>query len=150
MPEKSRFLRLLDLSLRSSTLPSKLIASFIKRLARIIVSYGAGFTPQDIMFVVSFITNLIKRHPRCLKLVSRKPKEGKPSTVENDSFREDEADPMKTKASHSSLWELESIMKEHIDSKVRNYAKVLKTDFMKKGAFFKSEELVAVDPLDIL
>jgi U3 small nucleolar RNA-associated protein 19 len=44
MPEKSRFLRLLDLSLRSTVLPTALIASFIKRLARLLVSYGEGFT----------------------------------------------------------------------------------------------------------
>lgn len=45
MPEKSRFLRLLDLSLRSAVLPTQLIASFLKRLSRIIVTYGEGFTP---------------------------------------------------------------------------------------------------------
>ena len=44
MPEKSRFLRLLDLSLRSTKLPTKLVASFLKRLCRIIVSYGEGST----------------------------------------------------------------------------------------------------------
>jgi len=65
-------LRLLDLSLRSAALSTKLIASFIKRLGRIVVSFGACFTPQDIMFILSFIANLIKRHPRCNKLVSRK------------------------------------------------------------------------------
>jgi hypothetical protein len=42
MPEKSRFLRLLDLSLRSPKLPIKLIAAFLKRLAKIIVSFGEG------------------------------------------------------------------------------------------------------------
>lgn len=75
MPEKSRFLRLLDLSLRSPKLPAKLIAAFLKRLCRIVVSFGEGFTPSDIMFIVSFIANLIKRHPRCLKMVHRKFKE---------------------------------------------------------------------------
>lgn len=44
MPEKSRFLRLLDLSLRSPKLPVQLIASFLKRLSRIVVSYGEGST----------------------------------------------------------------------------------------------------------
>jgi hypothetical protein len=45
MTDKSRFLRLLDLSLRSSKLPYSMIASFIKRLAQIIVSYGEGVSP---------------------------------------------------------------------------------------------------------
>jgi U3 small nucleolar RNA-associated protein 19 len=44
MPEKSRFLRLLDLSLRSPVLPTQLIASFLKRLARCIGSFGTCFT----------------------------------------------------------------------------------------------------------
>lgn len=37
---KVRFLRLLDLSLRSPTIPSKTIASFLKRLGRVMVSHG--------------------------------------------------------------------------------------------------------------
>ena len=65
MTEKARFLRLLDLSLRSPLLATKMIASFIKRLSRVIVSYGEGFAAQDIMYTGAFITNLIKRHPRC-------------------------------------------------------------------------------------
>jgi U3 small nucleolar RNA-associated protein 19 len=44
MPEKSRFLRLMDLSLRSPKLPVQMVASFLKRLCRIIVSYGEGTT----------------------------------------------------------------------------------------------------------
>ena len=37
---KVRFLRLLDLSLRAPTIPSKTIASFLKRLGRVMVSHG--------------------------------------------------------------------------------------------------------------
>ncbi len=44
MPEKSRLLRLIDLSLRSPVLPTKLIASFLKRISRICVCHGACFT----------------------------------------------------------------------------------------------------------
>ncbi len=57
---------------------------------------------------------------------------------------------METKAIHSSLWEIETIMKNHVDSRVRNYAKVFKTDFKRKTQFFKSEEFTTVDPLDLL
>lgn len=45
MNDKARFLRLLDLSLRSPKLPAKLIASFMKRLCRIVVTYGEGLAP---------------------------------------------------------------------------------------------------------
>jgi len=69
---KARFLRVLDLSLRSSTLPSKLVAAFMKRLARVIVCEGTLLSVNDTMFTVSLIANLIKRHPRCLRLIHRK------------------------------------------------------------------------------
>jgi U3 small nucleolar RNA-associated protein 19 len=72
MPEKSRFLRLLDLSLRSPVLPTQLIASFLKRLWRTVSSWGACFTNQDIMFVIAFTQNILMRHPKCLRLVHRR------------------------------------------------------------------------------
>ncbi len=72
IPDKGRFLRLLDLSLRAPVLSTKLIAAFIKRISRVAVGYGAAFAPEDLMFIVSFVANLIKRHPRCFKLLSRK------------------------------------------------------------------------------
>ncbi|CDW88629.1 nucleolar complex protein 4 homolog [Stylonychia lemnae] len=150
MSDKHRFLRLFDLSLRSASLPSKLIASFIKRLARIVVSYGACFTPQDTMFIVSFIANLIKRHPRCNKLLVRKALDSQVRTIQNDPFKEDEADPMETKALHSSLWEIEVIMKQSIDQRVRDYTKMFKTDLIKKNSFFKTDDFTLVDPIEVL
>ena len=66
---KNRFLRVLDLSLRSSILPSKLIAAFIKRLGRVLVSHGSMLSVNETMFAIAQIANLIKRHPRCLRLV---------------------------------------------------------------------------------
>lgn len=82
MSEKSRFLRLLDLSLRSPKLSTVLVAAFLKRLCRIVVSYGEGCTTQDIMFVVSFTANMLKRHPRCQRLINRKFKEGATKTID--------------------------------------------------------------------
>lgn len=40
LQEKTRFLRLLDLSLRSNKLPSKIIAAFMKRLCSVMISHG--------------------------------------------------------------------------------------------------------------
>lgn len=129
MPEKSRFLRLLDLSLRSPKLSIKMIAAFIKRLSRIVVSFGEGFTPQDIMFIVSFIANLMKRYPRTIKLINRKIKKGQEvKKFENDPYLEDETDPLESKALRSSLWEIETLIKHHYDERVRAYCKVFKTD----------------------
>ena len=72
LQEKTRFLRLLDLSLRSNKLPSKIIAAFMKRLCSVMISHGQCYTPSDKMYVISLIANLIKRHPRCVRLIHRK------------------------------------------------------------------------------
>jgi U3 small nucleolar RNA-associated protein 19 len=69
---KARLLRLLDLSLRSASLPSKLVAAYIKRISRLIVNHGVVQAPSDIMFLVGLIANLLKRHPRCMRLLHRK------------------------------------------------------------------------------
>jgi U3 small nucleolar RNA-associated protein 19 len=113
---KMRFLRVLDLSLRSATLPSKLIAAFIKRLARVLVSDGVMLGINDTMFTVALIANLIKRHPRCLRLVHRnKSSMSMGRRMAIDPFLAEEADPLATKALKSSLWELEIIIKRHYD-----------------------------------
>ena len=109
MQEKSRFLRLLDLSLRSPVLPTQLVASFIKRLSRTVGTTGVCHTSQDIMFVISFIINLIKRHQKCLRLVHRR--SAKTLTLESDLFKADEADPLQTNALKSSLWEMDTVIR---------------------------------------
>lgn len=102
------------------------------------------------MFVVAFTANLLKRHPRCYKLVSRKQNEKVLRTVKKDPFREDEKDPMEARALQSCLWEIELVMKQHFDSKVRDYAKIFKTDILRKTSYFKIEELTTEDPIDLL
>ena len=148
MPEKSRFLRLLDLSLRSPILATQLIASFLKRLWRTVASWGACFTNQDLMFVLGFTQNLLMRHPKCLRLIHRK----SPNVMDlsTDPYREDETDPLNTRALNSSLWELEIVLRHHMDSGIRNYAKVFKTEFVRKTALIKCEEFTQADPLAIL
>ena len=41
-------------------------------------------------------------------------------------------------------------MKQHFDSKVRDFAKIFKTDLHKKTSYFKSEEFTVADPLELL
>lgn len=41
-------------------------------------------------------------------------------------------------------------MKQHVDKKVRDYAKIFKTDLLRKTSYFKSEEFTTTDPLDLL
>lgn len=67
MRYRPRFFRLLDIFMSSSHLPSTLVASFIKRLARL----SLAANPAAIVAVVPFIYNLLKRHPSCMPLIHR-------------------------------------------------------------------------------
>jgi len=105
----------------------------------------------DIMFIVALITNLMKRHPRCLRLVHRK----KTSIslgihLTSDPFKDDETDPIAACALKSSLWELEILMKTHYDQRVRDYCKILKTDIGQRTNFIKAEDFIKADPLVLL
>ena len=118
---KSRFLRLLDLSLRASTLPSKLIASFMKRVCRQCCN-GVVTIPNDVLFCVSLVSNLMKRHPRTLRLVTRHTNSlSLGLKLHDDPFQAHEADPLKTKAFRSSLWEIEIMLKQHTDTRIRDF-----------------------------
>lgn len=71
-------------------------------------------------------------------------------TFHSDPYNEEEKDPLQTKAIKSCLWELDLIIKSHWDEKVRNYCKVMKTDFMRKESFFKCEEFSNINGLDMI
>ena len=64
-------LKLIDLSLRSEKLPSKTVAAFMKRLARVLVDYGCCTTKDDKIYILGLIANLMRRHPRCIRLIHR-------------------------------------------------------------------------------
>ena len=103
---KSRFFRVLDLSLRSATLPSKIIAAFMKRIGFLMVS-GAIWQTNDLLFGLSLIANLAKRHPRTLKLLTRNRLSHKLGIkLERDPYLHTEKNPLKSKAMQSSLWEV--------------------------------------------
>ena len=148
---KVRFLRLLDLSLRAPTLPSKIIASFLKRIGRAMVSHGEVFTVSDAMFCISLTVNLIKRHPRCYRLLHRKQTSislGK--RFSEDPYDANEPDPALTKALKSSLWELDTLLVNHYDQRVRDYARVLKTELLSKPTDKKASEFAQADTLALL
>ena len=137
--------------MRAPSLPSKLVAAYIKRLARLIVSHGVVTMVSDIMFTVALIANLIKRHPRCLRLLHRKKTSMSLGLhLTSDPFKEAEADPLEAHALKSSLWELEILMKTHYDYRVRDYCKILKTDIQSRTNFIKAEDFIKADPLLLL
>ena len=102
------------------------------------------------MFVIAFSTNLLKRHPKCMRLIQRRESQVLKVTLKQDPYLEDETDPLETRAFKSSLWELDTIMRQHYCGNIRNYAKVFKTDFLRKTAYAKCEEFTQVDPIDML
>jgi hypothetical protein len=115
------------------------------------ISHGMGITSSDKMFTISLIANLIKRHPRCVRLIHRKRKLHAVNQVfEQDPFKDGEPDPSKAKALKSSLWEIDALMKSEVNEAVRNYCKLFKGDISRKTNFFKCEEFAAIDPLDAI
>lgn len=66
MRSKKRLYRLADIFLKSTHLSEKIVASFIKRFARISISAPL----PDIVILSRFIQNLLLRHPKLKYMVS--------------------------------------------------------------------------------
>lgn len=118
---RSRFFRLCDLFLSSTHLSANLVASFIKKLARLALSASA----PGVVIVIPFIYNLLKKHPTCMILL-----QNSEVTQFTDSFDNDEKDPLKTGAMGSSLWELETLM-THYHPNIATLAKIFGEPFRK-------------------
>ena len=91
---------------------------------------------------------MLKRHPRCMRLVHRPKKIFKsPKLFDTDPYDASQPEPSKAKALKSSLWEIDALMKCDLDDQVRNYAKLFKGDISRKSAYFKSEEFAGIDSI---
>lgn len=101
---KARLFYLTDLLMMSTHLPEALVASFMKRLARLSLTAP----PQDIAIMIYLIGNLVLRH-KGLTILFHNNDETK---LENDPFDNNEKDPYKTNALKSSLWEIK-ILQNH-------------------------------------
>ena len=111
---RARFFYLADLFLMSTHLPAYLVAAFIKRLSRLALTAP----PYGVALIITFVGNLIKRHPNCKVLIHRKQEKNVQMSTEDleekteklaDPFKEDEPDPSLCEALQSSLWELETL-----------------------------------------
>ncbi|KAF4453865.1 putative NOC4 nucleolar protein [Fusarium austroafricanum] len=130
---RSRFFRLLDSFLASTHLPAALVASFIKRLARL----ALNAPPGAIVFVTPWIYNLLKRHPTCTFMIHRETQdpEVKKHIEEHgaeDPFLPDETDPMQTQAIDSCLWELVQLQ-SHYHPNVATITKIISEQFTKQS-----------------
>ncbi|KAF2231535.1 CBF-domain-containing protein [Viridothelium virens] len=137
---RSRFFRLLDTFLSSTHLPATLVASFIKRLSRLVLTAP----PAGIIAVVPFIYNMLQRHRQCTFMLHRDPHPSflawqtlHPSSSSNDNpsledpFLADEPDPTKTLALESSLWELDTL-RSHYHPNVATLAGIIAQQFTKR------------------
>ncbi|KAJ6257721.1 hypothetical protein Dda_7509 [Drechslerella dactyloides] len=129
---RSRFFRLLESFLNSSHLPAILVASFIKRMARLCLSAP----PSAIVAIIPFVYNLMRLHPTCTFMLHRvlgKEIYGEKMRQSGfeDPFNETEEDPMKTGALESCLWELETLQ-SHYHPNVATLAKILSEQFTKQ------------------
>lgn len=98
---RARFFYLADQFLSSTHLPSAMVAAFAKKLARISLTAPAS----ALTITIPFIYNLINRHPNCKILIHRET----PEDLQEDAYKIEEADPVKSKAIESSLWELKTL-----------------------------------------
>lgn len=119
---RSRFFRLCDLFLSSTHLSAHLVASFIKKMARLALSAPA----PGVVIVIPFVYNLLKRHPTCMVLVQNS------DVVADyvDPFDAEAKDPYHTGAMGSSLWEMETLM-SHYHPNVATLAKIFGEPFRK-------------------
>lgn len=125
---RSRFFRLLDTFLASTHLPAALVASFVKRLARL----SLFAPPSGIVVVVPWIYNLLKKHPSCTFMIHRDVEFHQNDGVWGDPFREEESNPMETGALESSLWEIQ-MLQSHYHPNVATIAKIISEQFTKQA-----------------
>ena len=125
---RSRFFRLLDTFLASTHLPAALVASFVKRLARL----SLFAPPSGIVVVVPCIYNLLKSHPNCTFMIHNDSEVDQDEETWGDSFRQEESDPTKTGALESSLWEIQ-MLQSHYHPNVATIAKIISEQFTKQA-----------------
>lgn len=136
---RARFFRLMDTFLASTHLSAHLVASFIKRLARLTLSAPPG----AIVSVIPFVYNLLRKHPSCMIMLHNPAFISSPfmSTDDvqklknlkadyRDPFDASEPNPENTKALDSSLWELATLM-DHYHPNVATLAKMFGQPFRK-------------------
>ncbi|KAG2412081.1 hypothetical protein HFD88_009637 [Aspergillus terreus] len=129
---RSRFFRLLNTFLASTHLPATLVASFIKRLARL----ALNAPPTAIVAIVPFIYNLFKSHPTCTFMLHRVVRDdARKAELDaagmDDPFDPDEPDPTRTDALESSLWEIVSLQ-SHYHPNVAAICRIISEQFTKQ------------------
>ncbi|TKA81336.1 hypothetical protein B0A55_02761 [Friedmanniomyces simplex] len=138
---RSRFFRLLETFLRSEHLPAALVASFVKRLARL----SLQAPPGAMVWIVPWVYNCVKAHPGlgfllhrpyhpAHRIYSAHPKSPSDTTTTmaiQDPFNMLDPNPLTAGAIDSSLWELET-PQSHYHPNVATLARILGEQFTKR------------------
>lgn len=130
---RSRVFRLLNTFTSSSHLPAALVASFIKRMARL----SLHAPPAGVVAVIPWVYNLLKAHPSCTFMLHRETRcdeerEYDKAFGAEDPFDMDEPDPLKTGAIDSCLWELLALQ-SHYHPNVASLGKIMSQQFTKQS-----------------
>ncbi|KAK3903248.1 CBF/Mak21 family-domain-containing protein [Staphylotrichum tortipilum] len=130
---RSRFFRLLDTFLGSSHLPAVMVASFIKRLARL----ALNAPPSAIVVILPWFYNLFKKHPLTTFMMHRVPRTKEEKALQEsegveDPFLPEEKDPMETNAIDSCLWEIVQLQ-SHYHPNVATITKIISEQFTKQA-----------------
>lgn len=120
---RSRLLFWTDLFLTSTHISSHIVASFIKRLSRLTLTAS----PDTILILIPFIGNLFIRHPNLVSMIRSNSSE----SMDCDPFNNKEADPEKTNAIESSLWEIKTLQ-NHWFPEVSRMASFINKDLPKR------------------
>ncbi|KAF9075854.1 CBF/Mak21 family-domain-containing protein [Rhodocollybia butyracea] len=131
LKHRARFFRLTEMFLSSTHLPLTLLASFLKRLARL----SLNAPPPAIVMIIPFTYNIMKRHPGLMVMIHR---DGEMEF--QDPFNAGEPNPLLTNALSSSLWELHTHV-SHYHTPVSTLAKIF-------GEVFTKEKYAMEDFLD--
>ncbi|RXG73493.1 Nucleolar complex protein 4-like protein A [Armadillidium vulgare] len=101
---KNRFFKLINKFFMSPYLPEYIVAAFIKKISRLLLTAPSTCLP----FVMKFVVNLMLRFPSLKRLINNH----NIISIENDPYLPDETNLFKCRAGESSLWEIATI-KQH-------------------------------------
>lgn len=118
---RARFFRLLEVFLSSPLLPAAIVASFIKKLARLALTAP----PAGAVLVIPFTYNLFKKHPGTMPMLHRLD-----DGQDLDPYDASEPNPLSTKAIDGSVWELGAVRKHYLAS-IAVMAQVFEEQFTK-------------------
>merc|ERR1719240_311229 len=127
---RTRFLRLMQISLKSTMLPSSYIAAFVKRCARVAVLVE---TPPAVVWLLVSIYSLMQRNRTlCYPLLHKEPSAEKQFDTDPGQWGA-KLEEAAVQVAESSLWEVE-LLKSHYHPSIARMAALFDTDFFGKTA----------------